>query len=50
MQLGRARVGIAVFGRHSHGGSIVVYGRSDEYCGVLSAGAGGAVVRGIVCR
>jgi hypothetical protein len=50
MQLGRAGTGLVAFGSPSHGGSIVVYGRSDEYCGVLSAGAGGAVVRGIVCR
>jgi hypothetical protein len=49
MQLRRDRAGIVAFGRQSHGGRIVVYGRSDEYFGVLAA-ASGAVVREIVCR
>ena len=50
MQLGRARVGIVAFGRLSYGGSIVIHGRSDERYRGLSAAAGGALVRGIICR
>jgi len=50
MQLGWARAGIVAFGSPSHGGSIVVYGRSDEYHGGNAGAAGGAVVRIIACR
>jgi hypothetical protein len=49
MQLGCAEAGVVAFGSPSHGGSIVVYDRSDEYYGGLAAAAG-AVVCGIVCR
>ena len=50
MQLGRAGAGIVAFGRQSYGGSIVIHGRSDERYRGLSAAAGGALVRGIICR
>ena len=50
MQLCRARVGIAAFRRQPYGGSIVIHGRSDERYRGLSAAAGGALVRGIICR
>ncbi len=50
MQLARARVRIVAFGSHSYGGSIVIHGRSDERYRGLSAAAGGALVRGIICR
>jgi hypothetical protein len=49
-QLGRTRAGFVAFGSPSHGGSILVYGRSDKYYGGLAGAAGGAVVRGTVCR
>ena len=50
MQLCCARAGIVAFGSPSHGGSIVVYGRSDEYYGGNAGAVGGAVVRTIACR
>jgi hypothetical protein len=50
MQPGRARVGIVAFSRQSHGGSIVIHGRSDERYRGLCAAAGGALVRGIIRR
>ena len=50
MQFRRARVGIVAFGRQSYGGSIVIHGRSDERYRGLPAAAGGALVRGFICR
>ena len=49
-QLCCAKAGTVAFGSPSHGGSIVVYGRSDEYHGGNAGAAGGAVVRIIACR